>query len=121
MANTRAGQRYGEKDYVHSGCGFGRAATLHLLNQGVRVVGTNGWSWDVPFSHTLKRFQATGDASLIWEGHKAGRETGYYNTEPLHSSLRCKPPAPEAVPWPAPPGRPVPLAALAVVPKPMMH
>ena len=28
---------------------------------------------------------ATGDASLIWEGHKAGREIGYCHLEKLHN------------------------------------
>lgn len=85
VANTRAGARYGEEDYIYSGCGFGRAATLHLLEQGVRVVGTDGWSWDVPFSHTMKRYAETGDAGLIWEGHKAGRDIGYCQIEKLHA------------------------------------
>jgi kynurenine formamidase len=85
LANTRAGARYGQEDYIHSGCGFGRAATLHLVQQGIRVVGTDGWSWDVPFSHTARRFAETGDASLIWEGHKAGREAGYCQIEKLHN------------------------------------
>ena len=34
VVNTRAGARYGRDDYVDSGCGMGRAATLHLLDQG---------------------------------------------------------------------------------------
>jgi kynurenine formamidase len=85
VANTRAGQRYGEQDYVDSGCGFGREATLHLVRQGIRVVGTDGWSWDAPFSATARRFADTGDASLIWEGHKAGREAGYCQIEKLHN------------------------------------
>jgi len=85
VANTRAGARYGEADYVDSGCGFGREATLHLVRQGIKVVGTDGWSWDAPFSHTARRFAETGDASLIWEGHKAGREAGYCQIEKLHN------------------------------------
>lgn len=85
VANTRAGALYGGPDYVHAGCGFGRAATLHLVAQGIRVVGTDGWSWDAPFSHTARRFAETGDASLIWEGHKAGREAGYCQIEKLHN------------------------------------
>ena len=85
VANTAAGARYGEADYVHRGCGFGRDATLHLVRQGIRVVGTDGWSWDAPFSHTARRFAETGDASLIWEGHKAGREAGYCQIEKLHN------------------------------------
>jgi kynurenine formamidase len=85
VANTRAGARYGQVDYVHSGCGFGRAATLHLVGQGIRVVGTDGWSWDAPFTHTARRFAETADASIIWEGHKAGREAGYCQIEKLHN------------------------------------
>lgn len=85
VANTRAGSRYEQADYIHSGCGFGRAATLHLVRQGIRVVGTDGWSWDAPFSHTARRFAETGDAALIWEGHKAGREAGYCQIEKLHN------------------------------------
>ncbi|WP_029004888.1 cyclase family protein [Azorhizobium doebereinerae] len=85
VVNTAAGARYGQQDYVDSGCGFGRDATLHLVNQGIRVVGTDGWSWDAPFSHTARRFAQTGDASLIWEGHKAGREAGYCQIEKLHN------------------------------------
>jgi kynurenine formamidase len=81
---TRAGERYGHQDYIHSGCGFGRDATLHLVEQGVRIVGTDGWSWDAPFSATLKRFERDRDPSIIWEGHKAGRERGYCQLEKLH-------------------------------------
>jgi kynurenine formamidase len=85
LVNTRAGARYGQADYVDSGCGMGREATLHLLRQGIRLVGTDGWSWDAPFSYTAKRFKETGDASLVWEGHKAGRDIGYCHLEKLHN------------------------------------
>jgi kynurenine formamidase len=91
LFNTRAGARYGHADYVDSGCGMGRAATLHLTGQGIRVVGTDGWSWDAPFSHTVRRYAETGDASLIWEGHKAGRDAGYCQIEKLHN-LESLPP-----------------------------
>jgi kynurenine formamidase len=83
LCNTAAGARFGEPDFVDSGCGFGREATLHLASQGVRVVGTDGWSWDAPFSATARRYAETGDASLIWEGHKAGAEIGYCQLEKL--------------------------------------
>lgn len=83
VVNTRAGDRYGEADYVASGCGMGREATLFLLERGVRVTGTDGWSWDAPFVHTAKAFAETGDAKLIWEGHRAGMEIGYCHMEKL--------------------------------------
>ena len=74
------------------GCGIGREATLWLLERGVRVTGTDGWSWDAPFVHTQRRYAETGDASLIWEGHKAGREIGYCHLEKLHN-LEALPPS----------------------------
>ena len=85
VVNTRAGARYGETDYVDTGCGMGKAATLWLLERGIRLVGTDGWSWDAPFSYTRRRVQETGDARLIWEGHRAGREIGYSHLEKLHN------------------------------------
>jgi kynurenine formamidase len=85
LVNTRAGTAYGDAHYVASGCGMGREATLYLLERGVRVTGTDGWSWDAPFVHTKARYAETKDASLIWEGHRAGREIGYCHIEKLHN------------------------------------
>ena len=62
---------------------MGREATLYLLERGVRVTGTDAWSWDAPFVYTAKRVAETGDASLIWEGHRAGMEIGYCHIEKL--------------------------------------
>ncbi len=85
VVNTAAGQWYGSDDYVSKGCGMGFDATMYLLERGVRVTGTDGWSWDAPFVHTKEKYLATGDASLIWEGHKAGRKIGYCHLEKLHN------------------------------------
>jgi kynurenine formamidase len=85
VINTRAGLRYGHDDYLKAGCGMGLEATLYLLERGVRLTGTDAWSWDAPFSHTADRYAETGDAGLIWEGHKAGREIGYCHLEKLHN------------------------------------
>ncbi len=62
VVNTSAGAAYGRPDYVAKGCGMGREATLYLLERGVRVTGTDGWSWDAPFVHTKEKYLATGDA-----------------------------------------------------------
>lgn len=85
LVNTRAGGRYGQDDYVSAGCGMGYDATMHLLERGVRLTGTDGWSWDAPFKHTAQRYGESGDASIIWEGHKAGRDIGYCHLEKLHN------------------------------------
>ena len=83
LVNTAAGAAFGTETFLDTGCGMGRDATLYLLERGVRVVGTDGWSWDAPFAHTAERYARTGDASLIWEGHKAGMDIGYCQIEKL--------------------------------------
>jgi kynurenine formamidase len=85
LVNTSAGAAFGEPGYVDKGCGMGREATLYLTERGVRVVGTDGWSWDAPFSHTAKRWDEKRDPAIIWEGHKAGREIPYWQMEKLHN------------------------------------
>ena len=85
MVNTRAGSAYGQDDYVDAGCGMGYDATMYLLERGVRLTGTDAWSWDAPFSYTAERYAESRDASIIWEGHKAGRDIGYCHLEKLHN------------------------------------
>ena len=83
LVNTAAGNHYGKPDYLAKGCGMGREATLHLLEQGIRLTGTDAWSWDAPFSITAERYAESGDPSIIWEGHRASMEIGYCHIEKL--------------------------------------
>jgi kynurenine formamidase len=83
LVNTAAGARYGQPDYVSRGCGMGREATLYLTERGVRICGTDAWSWDAPFIHTARRYAETRDAGLIWEGHRAGMVRAYCHIEKL--------------------------------------
>lgn len=74
---------WGTKEYLVKGCGMGKEATLYLLNQGIKVVGTDAWSWDRPLSLVAEEFRQHHDASVIWEGHFAGIEKEYYHLEKL--------------------------------------
>ena len=85
VVNTRAGKQYGKENYVATGCGMGYDATMYLLERGVRLTGTDAWSWDAPFVHTAAKYSESQDASLIWEGHKAGRDIGYCHIEKLQN------------------------------------
>ena len=91
VVNTRAGAAYGGANFVGSGCGMGYEATMYLLERGVRLTGIDSWSWDAPFTYTAERYKESKDASIIWEGHKAGREIGYCHLEKLHN-LEVLPP-----------------------------
>jgi kynurenine formamidase len=55
LVNTAAGGAYGDSDFVSRGCGVGYEGTMYLLEQGVRVTGTDAWSWDAPFDQTAAR------------------------------------------------------------------
>ncbi|MFZ9550409.1 MAG: cyclase family protein, partial [Hylemonella sp.] len=59
VVNTRAGQQYGKNNYVASGCGMGYEATMYLLERGIRLTGTDAWSWDAPFVYTAKKYSAS--------------------------------------------------------------
>lgn len=49
VVNTSAGAAYGQPNYLGKGCGIGREATLWMAAQGVRITGTDAWSWTRPF------------------------------------------------------------------------
>ncbi len=83
VVNTSAGAHYGQPDYLVKGCGMGREATLYLLERGVRVTGTDAWSWDAPFALTAQQYARDRDPSIIWEGHRASMEIGYCHMEKL--------------------------------------
>lgn len=85
LINTAAGKALGDPNFVNIGCGMGYEATMYLLEKGVKLTGTDAWSWDAPFSYTVEKVKETGDTSLIWEGHKAGKDIGYCHLEKLHN------------------------------------
>ena len=51
----------------------------------MKIVGTDAWSWDAPFVHTAKKWAQDRDPAIIWEGHKAGKDIGYFQMEKLHN------------------------------------
>jgi putative transposase len=61
-------------------------------------------------------FYSLQEAKVIIENWR-----NHYNTARPHSSLGYRPPAPQAVLWPAAQPRPAPPAIAPVAPKPTMH
>jgi len=51
--------------------GMTRASTLHLVNQGATILGTDAVGWDLPFGVMARKFKETGDKAVLWCGHKA--------------------------------------------------
>lgn len=83
LVESGAGPFFGTTEYRQKGAGMGKEATLWLLNQGVKVVGTDSFTWDRPFPIVAKEFRETKDKSIIWEGHYAGKVKEYFQMEKL--------------------------------------
>jgi kynurenine formamidase len=83
LIQTGADKYWGTPEYLDAGCGMTRESTLWLIEQGVRVMGTDAWGWDRPFWAIREEFQKTGDKSIIWGGHYAGIEKEYCHIEKL--------------------------------------
>ncbi len=83
LVETGTDRFWGKPEYINEGCGMTRESTLWLIEQGVRVMGTDAWGWDRPFWAIRDEFAASGDKSIIWGGHFAGIEKEYCHIEKL--------------------------------------
>ncbi|GAA2055102.1 cyclase family protein [Catenulispora yoronensis] len=83
MLNTGSWVRAGTPEYFTDFVGLDGPATDFLLDLGVKVIGTDGFSLDAPFSHIIAEYRATGDRSLLWPAHFAGRRREYCQIERL--------------------------------------
>jgi kynurenine formamidase len=83
MIQTGADKLWGKQEYFHAGCGMTRESTLWLIHQGVRVMGIDAWGWDRPFWAIKEEFARTGDKSILWGAHFAGRGKEYCHIEKL--------------------------------------
>jgi len=91
LVMTGADRYWGTAEYMVRGCGQGREATMWLLDRGVRVVGTDAWSWDPPLPIVAEEYLRTGNAAIVWEGHFAGIEKAYCHVEKLTGLHRLPP------------------------------
>jgi kynurenine formamidase len=83
LLQTSAPSRWGREEYLKAGAGMSAEGTEWLIDQGVKVMGTDGWSWDVPLPYEGEEFEKTKDASIIWEAHRVSRKKAYCHIEKL--------------------------------------
>lgn len=80
---TGADEHWGEARYLQEFPGMGAAATKHLIEQGVRVIGTDAYGFDKPFAEMGRRHAESGDAEELWPAHFAGRDVPYCQIEKM--------------------------------------
>jgi len=82
LIRTGRDKLWGLRDYPWVHPGMTREATLYLLNKGVKIIGTDAYGFDRPFT---VMFQETkeGNKTALWPAHFAGREKEYLHIEKL--------------------------------------
>lgn len=62
--------------------GMGRESTLWLIDQGIKVMGTDGWGWDISIPLMAEELRK-GNKAAFFPGHYAGRDREYCHVEKL--------------------------------------
>ncbi len=71
-----------DRNFPQMHTGITKEALFWLLDQGIKVIGTDGWSLDKPMKY-MKEDYLNGDKEAIWPVHFAGREREYCHIEKL--------------------------------------
>ncbi|WP_165968324.1 cyclase family protein [Saccharopolyspora elongata] len=72
--------------------GMSREGTLFLAERGAKVLGTDAAGWDLSFAVMARKFRASGDNSVLWDGHRAGREREVFIVQQM-ANLAALPPS----------------------------
>ncbi|WP_017604196.1 cyclase family protein [Nocardiopsis alkaliphila] len=83
LLRTGADRHAGTQRYFTDFVGLDGPAVEFLLDFGVRVIGTDAFSLDAPFTHMIGAYQKTGDPSVLWPAHLVGRHRPYCQIERL--------------------------------------
>lgn len=82
LLHTGADRLINTNAYLNGHPGLDRQSVLWLVDQGVKVIGTDGYGLDRPFKNMVEDFR-TGDQSALFPAHLAGREREYLQIEKL--------------------------------------
>ncbi|MBY0085211.1 cyclase family protein [Brevibacillus brevis] len=83
LIRTGADKRYYEEHYFQSHAGVSAEATHWLIDQGIKVMGTDGWGWDIPFSVQAADYKQNPRDGVLWAAHYVGKEKEYCQIEKL--------------------------------------
>ncbi|RDI69929.1 cyclase family protein [Halopelagius longus] len=83
LVQTGADELWGTHEYLTEYPGMSAEGTKFLVEQGVKVVGTDAYGFDKPFVEMGRRFEETGDSDELWPAHFAGREVEYCQIEKM--------------------------------------
>jgi kynurenine formamidase len=82
LIRTDCSKHFEEEEYQYMHPGMSQEATLWLIEQGIKVVGTDAWGWDTSLDVLVEEFKR-GVRGRLWAAHLAGREKEYCHIEKL--------------------------------------
>ncbi|AGB17415.1 putative metal-dependent hydrolase [Halovivax ruber XH-70] len=83
LLETGADEHWGTPAYLTDFPGMSAAATKHLVEQGIRVIGTDAYGFDKPFTEMGARYAEAEDDAELWPAHFAGRDVEYCQIEKM--------------------------------------
>ena len=86
-----ADKRIYDEDFVKIHVGASAEATHWLIDQGIKVMGTDGWGWDIPLHIQVQEYLQNPYPGIIWAAHYVGREKEYCQIEKM-ANLEQLPP-----------------------------
>lgn len=90
LINTGASRLFGRREYFVDYRPIKPSAVSYLLDRGVKVIGTDAFSFDAPFLEMIEAYRITGDPAVLWPAHMMGRDRPYLQIERL-GNLDCLP------------------------------
>ncbi|ELY53211.1 cyclase family protein [Natronolimnohabitans innermongolicus JCM 12255] len=83
LIQTGADELWGTPEYLTQFPGMSAEGTKFLVEQGVKVIGTDAYGFDKPFTAMGERYVESGDEDELWPAHFAGREVEYCQIEKM--------------------------------------
>ncbi|MCA8277161.1 cyclase family protein [Burkholderia sp. AU30280] len=83
LINTGAFRNIGSRKYFTEYRGIDKSALEYLTGAGVKIIGTDAFSFDAPFCEMIDAYKQTGDQGRLWPSHFYGRDCEYIQIERL--------------------------------------
>lgn len=72
-----------DDDFMISGVGMSAEGTHWLIDQGIKVMGTDAWGWDIPMKYQLAAFKANPEKNTLFAAHMVGKQKEYCQIEKM--------------------------------------
>lgn len=83
LIKTGRDKYMGTEDYLNKGTGMTAESTEWLIKQGIKMMGTDQWGWDLPIPYLIEQAKKSNNSEKFWEAHLVGVDYEYCHMEQL--------------------------------------